>query len=252
MTELSYQLYSARNFPPLSDHLRFLASLGYKQVEGYGGLYAGTDLAALRAELDGRGLSMPTAHVGLPQLEDTEGTRRIAAALGIKVLFCPAVSREERTRGEAGWRALGEKLAGLAAVYAADGVGFGWHNHDFEFTPTESGTVPLDLILAGSPDLQWEADVAWMQVGGQDPDAWIAKYADRLTAVHVKDIAPAVESEHEDGWADVGHGIMPWGALMKTLSTQTACKYFVMEHDNPSDANRFAERSIKALRAMGY
>ena len=38
MTELSFQLYSARNVPSLEDFLSTLGSLGYKQVEGYGGL----------------------------------------------------------------------------------------------------------------------------------------------------------------------------------------------------------------------
>ena len=39
MTELSFQLYSARNVPSLPDFLATLGSLGYTQVEGYGGLY---------------------------------------------------------------------------------------------------------------------------------------------------------------------------------------------------------------------
>ena len=45
MTDFSYQLYSSRNFGPLSETLKMLGKLGYKQVEGYGGLYA--DLQAI-------------------------------------------------------------------------------------------------------------------------------------------------------------------------------------------------------------
>ena len=36
----SYQLYSSRNFPPLSDTLKMLAEVGYAGAEGFGGLYA--------------------------------------------------------------------------------------------------------------------------------------------------------------------------------------------------------------------
>ena len=36
---LSFQLYCARKFPPLADTLRLLSSIGYKEVEGYGGVY---------------------------------------------------------------------------------------------------------------------------------------------------------------------------------------------------------------------
>ena len=39
MTELSFQLYSARNYPSLEEFLGKLAALGYTQVEGFGGLY---------------------------------------------------------------------------------------------------------------------------------------------------------------------------------------------------------------------
>ena len=40
MTDFSFQLYSARNFPPLADTLRMLKAAGYTAVEGYGALYA--------------------------------------------------------------------------------------------------------------------------------------------------------------------------------------------------------------------
>ncbi|MEX0628697.1 MAG: sugar phosphate isomerase/epimerase, partial [Cucumibacter sp.] len=195
---------------------------------------------------------MPTAHIGLAQLEDVAAAAKICATLGIKVIYCPAPPADQRSGGDAEWKAFGAKLAKLVDSYARHGVGFGWHNHDFEFKATASGAMPLDLILGGSPSLQWEADVAWIKIAGQDPLRWIEKFADRLTAVHVKDVAPAGEAKDEDGWADVGHGTLNWAALMKTLTTKTKCKYFVMEHDNPSDPRRFAERSLKSLRAMGY
>ena len=40
MTDYSYQLYSSRNHAPLPETLKMLSRLGYKQVEGYGALYA--------------------------------------------------------------------------------------------------------------------------------------------------------------------------------------------------------------------
>ena len=40
MTDFSYQLYCSRNFPPLSETLKMVAAAGYKNVEGYGALYA--------------------------------------------------------------------------------------------------------------------------------------------------------------------------------------------------------------------
>jgi sugar phosphate isomerase/epimerase len=252
MTDFSFQLYSARNHPPLADNLKLLASLGYKQVEGYDGVFGTGEPAELRGQLDGLGLRLPTTHLGLGSLEDVDATRALAESLGIEVIYCPAVAWEERGQSDDGWRALAEKLARLSEIYAGSGLGLGWHNHDYEFKRTTTGAMPLDLILEGAPDLQWEADLAWVVKAGEDPAAWLDKYAARVTAVHIKDIARPGEAVDEDGWADVGHGTMAWDKLMAAVSGSTACRYFVMEHDKPSDVRRFAERSINALREMGY
>lgn len=128
------------------------------------------------------------------------------------------------------------------------GLDFGWHNHDFEFHALADGSVPLDQIFAGGPDLSWEADIAWIVRGGADPFGWISKYPTRITAVHVKDIAPKGEKADEDGWADVGEGTLDWKALIQALS-RTSVKYFVAEHDNPSDFRRFAKRSLASIQS---
>ena len=57
------------------------------------------------------------------------------------------------------------------------------------------------------------------------------------------------EATAEDGWADVGYGTLDWPTLFAEIRRQTAAKYFVMEHDNPSDPERFAGRSIATAKA---
>lgn len=242
MTELSFQLYSARKFPPLDRFLETLASLGYTQVEGFGSLY--DDAASLATTLKANGLSMPTGHFGLDQLKDTESALRIAETLGMTTLYCPFIPPDQRSADDSKWIELAETLAAIGEKVAAAGYGFGWHNHDFEFKATTSGRLPMDIILETAPDIEWEADVAWIARGGADPVAWFDKYGSRITAVHVKDIAPPDENTDEDGWADVGHGVMDWDNLIAKVTSKTKARYFVAEHDNPADAERFASRSI--------
>ena len=253
MQKVSFQLYSARNFQPFSDVFRLVSQAGYSQVEGYGALYAALDSAAIastKAELDRNGLAMPTAHFGIDMLEnEPERVLEIARTLGIKAIYCPYLMPEGRPSDAAGWRAFGERLQKASVPYRKAGLDFGWHNHDFEFVALPDGSFPQDHIFAGGPDLSWEADIAWIVRGGADPVAWIRKYADRITSVHVKDIAPAGENAEEDGWADVGHGTLPWGELMKVLAGTTA-RYFIVEHDNPKDLKRLAERSIATIKAF--
>ncbi len=251
MTALSYQLYSSRNFPPTRQTLKLLADTGYTQVEGFGGLIADLDdPGELRADMDAFGLSMPTTHIGLDAVEDTpDDVIALASTLGVKALFVPHLAAELRPDTADGWRAFGARLTKAGAPLRAAGLTFGWHNHDFEFEPG-ADAHPIDFILeGGGVDLAFEFDVAWCVRAGADPFPVIERYKDRLVSAHVKDIAPEGECLDEDGWADVGHGTMDWPAMIAALRG-AGCEYFVMEHDNPNDATRFAQRSFASVSAM--
>lgn len=239
----SFQLYSARNFLPWSDVLTMIAQSGYTQVEGFGGIYE--DPAALRKLLDHNGLAMPSGHFSIDALEgEIDTVFEIASTLGIRQIYCPHLTVENRPTNKAGWQAFAVRLSAVGKKVRAAGYGFGWHNHDFEFVPLADGSLPMQVLLEAAPELEWEADIAWIIRGGADPLDWIARHGSKITAVHVKDIAPAGEAEDEDGWADVGHGTVDWAGLFKQLKAKTPARLFIMEHDNPADAQRFATRSI--------
>ncbi|MFZ7091810.1 sugar phosphate isomerase/epimerase family protein [Primorskyibacter sp. 2E233] len=246
--DASFQLYSARNGGSWADTLKLLADLGYTQVEGFGGSYE--DPAAFKALLDANGLSMPSGHFfpvgsfedGLEQSLDT------ARTLGMNRVFCPAPEDDLRTDTPdlAAWKAIAARLETAAKKVKDAGFAFGWHNHHWEFM----GDSPaMDILLTEAPSIDWEMDVAWVVRGGGDPLEWIEKYRGRITTAHIKDIARAGECLDEDGWADVGQGTMDWAGIMQALRA-AGVDLFVMEHDKPSDIERFAKRSIEAFK--GY
>lgn len=247
----SYQLYSSRNYGPLPATLKMLAEVGYKDTEGYGGLYSdAATLAALAKGLTANGLTMSTGHFGLPMIEsDPAFVIEIARVVGMKKVYCPHVMPADRPTDGAGWKAFGARLEKAGAPLVAAGLGFGWHNHDFEFAGCADGTVPMFEILAGGPTLEWEMDVAWVVRGGGNPLAWIEAFKGRITSAHVKDIAKKGENLAEDGWADVGHGVVDWPAIMGALKA-AGVAYHVMEHDNPADDRRFATRSLAAGKGL--
>lgn len=248
--KFSYQLYSSRNFPPLSNTLKELGALGYAHVEGYGGLFQNLgDVAGLAANLEANGLTMPTAHMGLDMVEDdSDGTIGIAKTLGIETVFVPHLAEDQRPSDAAGWRAFGARLAEAGKPLEDAGLKFGWHNHDFEFSQGAQ-VHPMDWILEGGPDLAFEFDLAWCVRGGVDHIAFIERHSDRIVAAHIKDIAPVGEKMDEDGWADVGDGVIDWGETFAALA-KTKCRYYVAEHDNPSDGARFASRSIAFMNTL--
>ena len=100
------------------------------------------------------------------------------------------------------------------------GIGFGYHNHHWEFQKGADGKFPMDILLEAAPNMEWEMDLAWVVKGGEDPVTWMDKYGNRITAIHVKDIAPAGEKLDEDGWADLGHGTLDWKSLIKTIQAE--------------------------------
>jgi sugar phosphate isomerase/epimerase len=246
---LSFQLYSARNFPPLEAQLATLAALGYRQVEPYGGLYAALDDFA--AALKRHGLTAPSGHFDLDLLEgDFERALKIARTLGVRLVVAPYLPPPQRPVDSAGWRTFGARLAALAEKFDAEGLGFGWHNHDFEMRALPDGTRPIDHILSASDKIQWQADVAWIARAGEDPLAWLARRRSRIGALHMKDLAKAGAKKDEEGWADPGAGILDLKAIA-AAGIAAGAKIFVVEHDAPSDYKRFASAAIAAARKWG-
>ncbi len=241
---LSFQVYSARKFPPVADQLKTVAGLGYTNVEPFGGLYE--DLDGLKAAVDAAGVSVYSGHFSLDMMEHNfDRAVTIAKTLGIKLIIVPHIVADLRPSDAAGWQALGHRLGAIAQKLGPLGFDFAWHNHDFEFKALADGSFPIEHILV-DPAVKLELDVAWVARAGQDPKPWIAKYASRIEAFHLKDIAPAGECLDEDGWADVGHGVIDWADLWPVLIAAGA-KVGIAEHDNPSDYVRFAARTAAAV-----
>ena len=248
MATIAYQLYCSRNFPPLADTLAMLARTGYTEVEGYGGLY--DEPSQLRAQLDEAGLKMTTGHFNLAMVEEMpEAAVGIARQMGMHSVFVPFVMPADRPSDAAGWAAFGKRLAEAGKPVLDAGLTFGWHNHAFEFDTVDGDKLPLELIAEASDDIKLELDLGWVTRAGQDPVAWIERFGSRIAAAHVKDIAPEGEATDEDGWADVGHGVMDWPAIHAAL-VAAGVGHYVIEHDKPNDHERFARRSLAAVQGF--
>src|SRR5262245_5046538 len=129
----SFQLYSARKFPPLEAQLEALAAIGFDAVEPYRGNFD-NDAAGFRKKLDAVGLACPTAHLPLDLIDtDRDAFVAIAQTLGLETAILPYLVAEQRPKDAAGWKALAARLTEHAAALAETGLKLAWHNHDFEF-----------------------------------------------------------------------------------------------------------------------
>jgi sugar phosphate isomerase/epimerase len=242
---LSFQLYSARTMQPLEKQFELLAGLGYKRVEPFAGLLG--DPERLKRLLDKHDMSAPSCHVGLDRLRsDIKATIKTCKDLGVQTVFAPAPPVDERDGGEAEWRAIGKELASIGKIVNAEGLTFGWHNHNWEYRKAKDGRLYLDIMFAEAPDAVWQADLAWIVRGDGDPVAELKRHNSRVVSCHVKDIAPAGQCLDEDGWADPGHGVLDWVALRAAMK-DAGVKLLVVEHDKPNDVARFARRAIETI-----
>jgi sugar phosphate isomerase/epimerase len=247
---ISIQLYTLRSLGDVDRVLDTAAEAGYRWVETVGSHL--DDATALRPKLDARGLKVSSSHVSLAALrERPDAVAAACQTLGFTDLFLPAVPPEQRQMEAGGWRALGRELAEMTQHFQKSGIRLGYHNHDWELKPKEGAKTALELIFeeAGQSPLTWEVDVAWLARGGADPKAWIARYAERVVAAHVKDLAAAGQNAEEDGWADVGAGVLDWRDLWQSCRSAGA-HWMVVEHDKPADPARTAAASLRFLRGI--
>ena len=75
------------------------------------------------------------------------------------------------------------------------------------------------------------------------------KYRHRLLAVHVKDLAAPGKGEDEDGWADVGSGVLDWKDLW-TFGRALGANWMVVEHDKPAHPAASVANSYKFLSTL--
>ena len=238
---LTVQLFSARNFLPWDLVLDQIRAAGFDGVEGFGPVYA--DAQGFRRALKARGLTMPSGHFALAELEGNFDAMIAAAkALGVKTIIAPWLPPEARPATHQGWADLGQRLQVLDGKVRDKGFDFAWHNHDFEMLPGPDGSIGMDILLAAAPGMAWEADLGWIFRAGLNPVGWLTKYRDRVTLVHMKDIQPNPETAPEGGWADLGQGINDWAPVFAAIAKLPNLRVQVAEHDNPADFQRFLRR----------
>lgn len=243
------QLYSMRDCADQIALLAQLPDMGINMVEGYGGVYS--DPAGYRAAMDANGVTMPSGHMGLDDIEsDFEGSLAIASTLGFSRVFAPYLEEKDRPRTAQGWATFGARLSEVGKKFADHGITFGWHNHDFEFVNQADGSTPMDVLLEAAPNIAWEADLAWIVRGGKDPYDYIKCFGNRLSAIHVKDIAAKGTNLDEDGWSDLGAGTMDWAGLLRACRAMSSDLIYVLEHDKPADPVGYASRSVTALKKL--
>lgn len=241
------QLYTVRNLftaDPI-DTLEKVAAIGYREVEYGGGGYEKLDHAALRKAMDRLGLKSPSIHVGYDMLaNDFASVVNMARTLGADTVIVPYMDEKQRAPGA--WRSAINGFNRFAAELHKAGLGFAYHNHDFEFTEKVGDQSLFDLLIAGRSQLVGiELDLFWTVKAGVDPKALIRRLPGQIYAYHVKDMTAGGDM------TSVGKGTIDFADIF-TLNDVAGVKHFYVENDqSPAPYLPDITTSFQALSRLG-
>ncbi|HIV76334.1 MAG TPA: sugar phosphate isomerase/epimerase [Candidatus Sphingomonas excrementigallinarum] len=246
---IGLQLYTIRQLfsaDPVKT-LEAVAGIGYREIEYGGGGYEAMDHAMLRRTQDRLGLKAPSIHVPYESLRDKfDASVAMAKTLGADTVVLPFMTNQHRT--EEGWNAALPNFNRFAEGLKKAGLGFAYHNHDFEFTNKPSGVSLYDRLLQGTDPalVKVEIDLYWAIHAGEDVQALIRRLAGRIYAYHVKD------ARADGSMTAVGAGKIDFASIFK-LNRLAGVKHFYVENDQaPAPYLPDITTSFRTLRSLRF
>jgi sugar phosphate isomerase/epimerase len=245
--QISLQLYTVREETArdMPSTLRKISEIGYPAVEfaGYGGLTP----QDLKTILDDLGLRTSGVHVPFDFWErDPETVLADMQSFDCSHAVLPSAPPGRRG-DEASVARLAEDLNRWGELCKGEDVAFSYHNHDFEFASLGTTTMWDVLVRETDPELVGlELDLYWIKYAGTDPETVLRDVADRVSLVHLKDMAP------DDTLSDlpIGEGTLPWTTLLEAADA-AGVEWYIAEQDNPRDALEDVTISLRHLRGFG-
>jgi len=242
---VALQLYTVRELlaEDYVGTLKEVKALGYDLVQLTGEMPF--EAPEMREVLDDIGLEPVGIHVGGDELtQNLDHWIEYAKTIDTQDLVWPYVPETQRGTRE-DWLKLAATMDGVGARCRERGARLSYHNHSFEFVKFD-GQYALDLLYANADrqNLLAEIDTYWVEHGGEDPAAYIRKYAGRQAILHLKDMA----DDEEQSFAEIGNGILDWDDIHQA-AIEAGVEYYAVEQDRcPGDPLDSARMSLEFIR----
>ncbi len=246
---VAVQVYSVRDDAKADLRGTFdkIKKMGYDGVE-FAGLYD-KPASEIKALCNDVGLVPISAHVPYNDLlKNPVGTLSQYAEIGCKYVAIPHLGNDQRP-GSPNFPYVLGFIEVIAKAAKSLGISLLYHNHDFEFIKL-GNKYGLDIIYDTIPAdlLGTELDTCWVNVGGEDPAAYVRKYSGRAPLLHLKDFwgdrsgaayeligvdnkAPARPEGFE--LRPLGKGVQNMPSILRAAK-DAGTKWVIIEQDNPS------------------
>jgi sugar phosphate isomerase/epimerase len=234
----------------LMGSLKTVKSLGYEDLELYGfdaeqDSYYGYKAKDFKNLLDDLGLTSSSCHYGFSDYVNTskdELTKFVdscitgASALNNSYITWPWMAPEHRTMET--FERLPQLLNTIGEQVNQAGLGFAYHNHDFEFE-TYGDTTGFDMILNGTdPSLvKIQLDLYWaVHSSKKSPQELIAMAPQRFVMWHIKDMDKVTRD-----YSELGNGSIDYSKMLPKLD-KSALEFYYLEQ-----GGNFAQNSMQSI-----
>jgi sugar phosphate isomerase/epimerase len=226
-------------------HTGILSAAALLPMHGTKGTYYGYRSAEFKKILDDLQLTASSGHYDFaPYLDKTDDELKrfvdscIAGAkeVGMKYITWPWLSPQQRTLDH--FRLLSKKLNRIGQQVNAAGLGFAYHNHDFEFRE-QDGKIGYDIILNETDPalVKLQMDMYWvMHASRLSPKEWVKKQPGRYVMWHIKDMDKVTRD-----YTELGNGSIDYTAILPDPKLAGLEYYYIEQGGN------FAQNPMKSI-----
>lgn len=262
--KVAVQLYSFRHDldKDLPGTLNRIKQLGIDCVEAFS--LHGRTAEQLRGEFDRAGLRVISFHLPEEMRNGSpEQAVKVAKTLGAEQVGI-AWLKESDTDAVTGGKlmAAAQRLNAMCPAAQAAGLNVFYHPHGYEFHEGDPDGKLFDRFVKelkpGCVNLQ--IDNFWVAYAGQDPVKLLRRYSDRVTSLHLKDMAPNLPVGPFDGskwkgplpdeaFAPIGKGKLDVAGLVKAAKTSKV-RWYIIEDETTHPYDNVAE-ALPYLKNLG-
>ena len=221
--------------------LKRVAAIGYQDCETYGydpdkGTYYGLPSATFKQVLQDNQLLATSGHYDFIKYFDkpTDDMKRFvdqcivgAHTLGQKYITWPWLDPSSRTIEK--FKALTGKLNAIGEQVKKAGLGFAYHNHDFEFIDHD-GQIGYDIIMKETDAalVKLQLDLYWvMHSSKRSPAELINLQPGRFVMWHIKDMDKITRD-----YSELGNGSIDYTKILPEAARAGLQYYYIEQGGN--------------------
>jgi sugar phosphate isomerase/epimerase len=267
---IGVQLYSVRNEmtkDPLGS-LAQVAKMGYKYVEHANYInrkFYGYAAAEFKKVLDGLGLKMISGHTVMGRQHWDEAKKDFsdswkftiedAAVLQQKYVISPSMDNSMRKTYD-DFKHYMDIFNKCGELCKKQGMKFGYHNHDFEFSEKLNNEKLFDIMMKSmDPDLVVvQLDMGNLYNGGAIALDVVKQYPGRFENIHVKDEIVATEGNEKYVSTIIGQGIVNAKEVIDLATKIGGTKVYIIEQESYQGKTPMEciDEDLKVMKSWGY